>query len=100
MRNCAHRNGSMLSCPCITCFGRQYGIAARTPRTVAIYKSARLKPIEQASRRDWLSYFASVGTDWEFFCELVCYAVSQGLDASRYAPVAHLARAQPVVYLG
>lgn len=93
-------NGSMLSCPCIACFGRQYGVAGRTPRTVAVYNSARLKAIREPSSRDWLAFYASVGTDLEFFCELFRYAICEGLDASRYAPVAHLARAQPFIYLG
>ena len=93
-------NGSMSSCPWIACFGRQYGVADCTPRTVAIYKSARLEAIREPSSRDWLIFYASVGTDLEFFCELFIYAISEGLDASRYAPVAHLARAQPLVYLG
>ena len=93
-------NGSMPSCTCIAFFGRQYGVAGRTPRTVAIYKSARLKAIREPSSRDWLAFYASVGTDLEFFCELFRYAICGGLDACRYAPVAHLARAQPFIYLG
>lgn len=93
-------NGSMLSCPCIACFGRQYGVAGRTPRTVAIYKSARLKAIREPSSRDWLAFYASVGTDLEFFCELFRYAICEWLGASRYALVAHLARVQPFRYLG
>lgn len=93
-------NGSMLSCPCIACFGRQHGVDGCTPRTVAIYKSARLEAIREPSSRDWLIFYASVGTDLEFLCELFIYAICEGLDASRYAPVAHLARAQPFIYLG
>ena len=93
-------NGSKLSCPCIACFVRQYGVAGRTPRTVAIHKSARLKAIREPSSRDWLAFYASVGTDLEFFCELFRYAIFGGLDACRYAPVAHLARVQPFIYLG
>ena len=93
-------NGSMPSCLCITCFGRQYGVAGRTPRTVAIYKSARLEAIREPSSRDWLVFYASVGTDFEFFCELFRYAICEGLGASRYALVAHLARVQPLIYLG
>ena len=97
-------DGSMLFCPCIASFGRQHGVAGRTPRTVprtvAIYKSARLEAIREPSSRDWLIFYASVGTDLEFFCELFRYAIFKGLDASRYAPVAHLARAQPFIYLG
>lgn len=93
-------NGSMLSCPCIACFGRQHGVDGRTPRTVAIYKSARLEPIPEPSRRDMVAFYASVGTDLEFFCELFRYAICEGLDASRYAPVAHLARVKPLIYLG
>ena len=93
-------NGSMPSCTCIAFFGRQYGVAGRTPRTVAIYKSARLKAIREPSSSDWLAFYASVGTDLEFFCELFRYAICGGLDACRYAPVAHLARAQPFIYLG
>ena len=93
-------NGSMSACPWIACFGRQYGVADCTPCTVAIYKSARLEAIREPSSRDWLIFYASVGTDLEFFCELFIYAISEGLDACRYAPVAHLARAQPFIYLG
>ena len=79
---------------------RQHGVAAYTPRTIAIYRPSRLMEIPVPTRWEWVRFFATCGTDWEFFCELVSYAVSQGLDASRYAPVAHLARAQPFIYLG
>ena len=93
-------NGSMLSCPCIAFFGRQYGVAARTPRTVAIYKSARLEPIPEPSRRDMVAFYASVGTDWEFLCELFIYAICEGLAASRYTPVVCLSGGAPFLYLG
>ena len=93
-------NGSMLSCPCIACFGRQHGVAGRTPRTVAIYKSARLEAIREPSSRDWLIFYASVGTDLEFFCELFRYAICEGLAASRYTPVVCLSGGAPFLYLG
>lgn len=93
-------NGSMLSCPCIACFGRQYGVAGRTPRTVAIYKSARLEAIREPSSRDWLIFYASVGTDLEFFCELFIYAICEGLAASRYTPAVCLSGGAPFLYLG
>ena len=51
-------NGSVSPCPCITCFGRQYVVAARTPCTVAVYKSARLPPIPSPSPRDWVDMIA------------------------------------------
>lgn len=76
-------NGSVASCPCITCFGRQHGVADRTPETVAIYKPLRIEPFRVPSRRDWLTFYASVGTDWEFFCELFSYAVNEGLAGTR-----------------
>lgn len=93
-------NGSMLSCPCIACFGRQYGVAGRTPRTVAIYKSARLEAIREPSSRDWLIFYASVGTDLDFFCELFIYAICEGLAASRYTPAVCLSGGAPFLYLG
>ena len=93
-------DGSMLSCPCIACFGRQYGVVRRTPRTVAIYKSARLEPIPEPSRRDMVAFYASVGTDWEFLCELFIYAICEGLAASRYTPVVCLSGGAPFLYLG
>lgn len=77
-------NGSMLSCPCIACFGRQHGVAGRTPRTVAIYKPARLEPIKKPSRRDWVVFYASVGTDIEFLCEFILWLI-EGLAAGRRA---------------
>ena len=93
-------NGSMLACPCIACFGRQHGVDGRTPRTVAIYKSARLEPIPEPSRRDMVAFYASVGTDWEFLCELFIYAICEGLAASRYTPVVCLSGGAPFLYLG
>lgn len=93
-------NGSMLSCPCIACFVRQHGVAGRTPRTVAIYKSARLEAIREPSSRDWLIFYASVGTDLEFFCELFIYAICEGLAASRYTPAVCLSGGAPFLYLG
>lgn len=93
-------NGSMLSCSCIACFGRQHGVDGRTPRTVAIYKSARLEPIPEPSRCDMVAFYASVGTDWEFLCELFIYAICEGLAASRYTPVVCLSGGAPFLYLG
>lgn len=57
------------------CFRRQYGVAAYTPRTLAIYKSARLPSIPSPSFLDWFRFFASCCEgDFEFFfavCSLV-----------------------------
>lgn len=66
-------NGSVSSCPCITCFGRQYGVAARTPCTVAVYKSARLPPIPSPSPRDWVCYYAGLDSNIDFLASLWCY---------------------------
>lgn len=71
MLNRIIENGSVASCPCITCFGRQYGSAARTPCTVAVYKSARLPPLPSPTDLEWLRFFAAVGSDVEFVIESV-----------------------------
>lgn len=66
-------NGSVASCPCITCFGRQYGVADSTPRTIAVYKPLRARPIAPATSRQWLRYYASVGSDWDYLMALAAF---------------------------
>lgn len=46
-------------------FRRQYGVAGCTPRT------ALLASIPTPTARQWLGYFAAVGTDYEFVFALV-----------------------------
>lgn len=78
-------------------------------RTVAIYRPSRLMAIESPSPRDWLSYFASVGTDfdfilacgdyfWQCLIEKVALAYWQavpsilvrGYGVATYTPCSHL----------
>lgn len=69
-------NGSLFSCPCITCFGRQYGVADSTHRTIAVYKPIRLRSIASPTPIQWLRYYASVGSDIEFFMALAAFALN------------------------
>lgn len=49
---------------------RQHGLAARTPRTVAVYRPLRLEPIPSPSLFDWVVYYAFVGSIWDFYAAL------------------------------
>lgn len=58
------------SCYSVPVVRRQYGVAARTPKTVAIYRPARLSALPVPSNLDWVRYYAGAGTDWEFLAAL------------------------------
>lgn len=66
-------NGSPLSCLCITCFGRQYGVDGCTPRMVAVYKSASLPVYQTPTSLEWLAYYAAVGSLFDFWAAFWCH---------------------------
>lgn len=48
---------------------RQYGVAVRTPRSW-VYKSAKLQPLPVPTSRQWVRYYAFVGSDYDFLMSL------------------------------
>lgn len=88
-----HREGEQGTLEAVPRLRRQHGVATCTPctnaRTVAIYKPARLRSIEIPTEDDWLRFFASCGSDFEFLCELIFYlkaARRSGWRARRVQP--------------
>lgn len=67
MPNCLIEDGSNLACYWRACFGRQHGVAGRTPRIVSPH------PIEPASPRAWVWYYAGLDSNIDFLASLWCY---------------------------
>lgn len=60
------------SCSSVPVVRRQYGLAARTPRTW-IYKPLKLEPLPVPTPLQWVRYYANVGTDYDFLMSCFAY---------------------------